>query len=258
MRLGWGILLSAVLHAALFCLPAQHSLSRMPPHEELRFFIAHEAPIPQEAPPAPPTPAVRPPAPPPTVSEPAPAPRKPVAAKKKPDRASPRWKEANPPERTAVKQVPVPIETAAEAQLSPPPPAAGDSVDAPAALPSAGGSVAADAALASIPGELGSRSGPVAFGSLEGPAFLRRSLPRYPRRARDMGREGTVVLRVAIDEKGNLVNADVVQPAGFGFDEEALRAVRESTFKPAVRNGRPVVCLVDLPVRFVLRSAEDD
>jgi protein TonB len=224
----------------------------MAPQEELRFFIVHEAPIPQEAPPAPPPPAVRPPEPPSTSIEPEPAPRKPAAVKKKSDRAS------SAPERTALKRVPVPTETAAEAQISSSPEAAGNSVDQSAALPSPEAGVAAEAALASIPGEPGSSSGPVAFGSLEGPGFLRRSLPRYPRRARDMGREGTVVLRVAIDQKGNLVNVEVVQPAGFGFDEEALRAVRESTFKPAVRNGRPVACLADLPVRFVLRRAEDD
>lgn len=73
-----------------------------------------------------------------------------------------------------------------------------------------------------------------------------------------MGREGMVVLRVAIDEKGNLVNVDLVQPAGFGFDEEAIRAIQDSTFKPAVRNGRPTACIADLPVRFVLRSADND
>jgi protein TonB len=73
-----------------------------------------------------------------------------------------------------------------------------------------------------------------------------------------MGREGTVVLRVAINEKGNLTDVDVVQSGGYGFDEEAVRAIRDSTFKPAIRNGRPTACLAELPVRFVFRSEEND
>jgi protein TonB len=73
-----------------------------------------------------------------------------------------------------------------------------------------------------------------------------------------MSREGTVVLRVTIDEQGKPVNVDVVQSAGFGFDEEAVRAIRDSTFKPSVRNGKPATSLAELPVRFVLRSSKDE
>jgi protein TonB len=73
-----------------------------------------------------------------------------------------------------------------------------------------------------------------------------------------MNREGTVVLRLTIDEEGKLVNVDVVQRAGFGFDEEAVRAIRDSTFRAAVRNGRPATSLAELPVRFVLRSSKED
>lgn len=258
MRLGWGILISAVFHAALLCVPVQQSSSRILPSEELRFFIVHELPILREAPPASPPLAVRPLELPLTASKPESAPRKPAAAQKKPNRASSRWKESTTPERAAVKQVPVPIETAAEAPISPPPAAAENIAAEPAATQSQGGNMSTGTALASIPVELGSGSGPVAFGSVDGPKFLRRSLPRYPRRARDMGREGTVVLRVAIDEKGNLTDVDVVQPAGYGFDEEAVRAIRDSTFKPAVRDGVPAACLAELPVRFVLRSAQND
>jgi periplasmic protein TonB len=73
-----------------------------------------------------------------------------------------------------------------------------------------------------------------------------------------MGREGTVVLSLTIDEQGTLQDAEVAERAGFGFDEEALRAVRASKFKPAVRSGKPVASRALLPVRFLLRGSGDD
>lgn len=97
-----------------------------------------------------------------------------------------------------------------------------------------------------------------AFGTGEGPSFRRRVMPVYPRRARELGKEGTVLLRLSIDQKGNLLRVEVIEKAGFGFDEEALHAVGESTFRPATRGGRPVACNALLPIRFVLRSDPRD
>lgn len=103
-------------------------------------------------------------------------------------------------------------------------------------------------------------SGPVnvPFGSADGPRFAHRMLPKYPRLARELGREGRVILKLTIDERGRLVNVEVVGKAGSGFDEEAVRAVKESTFLPATRNGKPVTCIARVPIRFELRSSEND
>jgi protein TonB len=49
-----------------------------------------------------------------------------------------------------------------------------------------------------------------------------------------------------------------MESAGFGFDEEALRALQASSFKAAVRNGKPVASRALLPVRFMLRGSGDD
>jgi protein TonB len=89
-----------------------------------------------------------------------------------------------------------------------------------------------------------------------GPRFVRKALPRYPRAARELGKEGTVLLRLTIDERGRLVDVEVMQKAGMGFEEEAVRAVRESKFCAASKNGNPVACRVLLPIRFVLRNSE--
>jgi protein TonB len=94
------------------------------------------------------------------------------------------------------------------------------------------------------------------FGSGDGPRFVAKVLPKYPRLARELRKEGTVQLLVTIDDHGRLIDVEVVQRAGSGFDEEALRAVKSSTFCPARRNGKPVVCKAHLPILFQLKEKD--
>lgn len=94
----------------------------------------------------------------------------------------------------------------------------------------------------------------VELGSGEGPNFLRRTLPVYPVMARRMGKEGRVILKLTIDEKGNLSDVEVIEKAGYGFTEAAIDAVRKSSFLPALKDGKPVASMAILPVRFSLRS----
>jgi protein TonB len=86
------------------------------------------------------------------------------------------------------------------------------------------------------------------------PHFLHRELPEYPQAARRMGREGKVVLRLAIDETGKLQQVEVVESSGFEFTRAAAEAVKKSTYRPALQNGRPVPSRAILPVRFVLKE----
>ena len=97
-----------------------------------------------------------------------------------------------------------------------------------------------------------SSSNEVAFGSEEGPRFLRREMPIYPMMARKLGREGRVMLKLSIDEKGNLSDVEVIDKAGYGFTEAAVEAVKKSTFLPARKNGKPIASRALLPIRFQL------
>jgi periplasmic protein TonB len=94
------------------------------------------------------------------------------------------------------------------------------------------------------------------FGTGNGPRFAHRIMPQYPRVARQLGKEAVVILRVTIDEAGHPISVEAVKKAGCGFDEEAIRAVKESHFHPAKREGRPVICRAILPVRFQLKGSE--
>jgi periplasmic protein TonB len=102
----------------------------------------------------------------------------------------------------------------------------------------------------------GASTGPhlAEFGSSTGPAFLRRVLPVYPDQARRLGKQGRVVLRLTIDAGGNLVNLEVVQAAGFGFEESAVAAVKRSSFRPAKVQGQPVTSVARLPIRFAIKD----
>ncbi len=94
----------------------------------------------------------------------------------------------------------------------------------------------------------------VTFGASDGPSFLTEFRPVYPRMARKLGKQGTVLLRIDLDERGALTSAEVVKKAGNGLDEAALNAVKASRFRPAKQHGIPVGCKVLLPITFKLEG----
>ncbi|GEM_PF-2283491 len=96
-------------------------------------------------------------------------------------------------------------------------------------------------------------SGNSAFGSPGGPKYRHKEIPVYPALARRLGKEGKVLLRLTIDENGDLVNAEVIEDSGYGFADAALAAVKRSVFIPPTLNGRPVRSRALLPVTFTLR-----
>jgi len=72
----------------------------------------------------------------------------------------------------------------------------------------------------------------------------------YPPMALRMGMESDVTLRIEVDPAGNVTRAEIVKSGGAGFDEEALKAVRQSRFEPAQRDGRGVAAEFTYIYRF--------
>lgn len=72
----------------------------------------------------------------------------------------------------------------------------------------------------------------------------------YPEEARAQRLEGTVILRLGIDAHGNVTAAEVVEPAGHGFDEAAQEAALRLRFAPALRDGQPVPSRIRFPFEF--------
>lgn len=82
------------------------------------------------------------------------------------------------------------------------------------------------------------------------PTIKAHPAPEYPAQALAARVAGTVVLEVSIDETGRVADAKVLQPAGHGFDEAALAAVKTWTFEPARQSGAPIRSSVQLSVPF--------
>jgi protein TonB len=50
--------------------------------------------------------------------------------------------------------------------------------------------------------------------------------------------DGTVLVQVTVDVNGRVVSATIMRSAA-GFDESAITAARQWTFRPALIHGRP-------------------
>ena len=90
------------------------------------------------------------------------------------------------------------------------------------------------------------------FGAGDGPRWVYQERPIYPYAAQRLGKKGRVVVRLTIDEKGNLLKADVIEATDQIFVSAVLDAVRRSKFSPARKNGVPFTSRVIWPVSFSL------
>lgn len=77
--------------------------------------------------------------------------------------------------------------------------------------------------------------------------------PDYPPSERARGHEGTVLIAVHVDARGDVVEATLRQGSPHpGLNRAALRAVRGWKFDPARRDGVAVEGRIDVPVVFRL------
>jgi len=86
-------------------------------------------------------------------------------------------------------------------------------------------------------------------------AYLSAPL-EFPRRALTHRMQGTVLLRVLVDETGKPVEANVEQGSGYALLDRSAReqVLAGWRFQPAVVNGQPVRAWARVPVTFSLRQ----
>lgn len=97
--------------------------------------------------------------------------------------------------------------------------------------------------------------GPVSLGSELSVACPERTPPKYPPLSRRLSEEGTVVLRVELDEQGHVASARVATGSGHArLDEAALAAVHTWRCNPARREGRPSRAVALQPFKFILEG----
>jgi len=87
----------------------------------------------------------------------------------------------------------------------------------------------------------------------ERPVLIKSVSPRYPELARQAGIEGTVLLRVLIDERGKVISATVLNSdVTDSMVRAAIAAAKQFRFKPAKQRMKPVKAAVAVPIRFRL------
>lgn len=103
-------------------------------------------------------------------------------------------------------------------------------------------------------GGSGARGGSsAADGQFAAPNYGTNPLPSYPLLARERGYQGTVYLRVQIQPDGRVSGLAIDRSSGFEIlDRAATDSVKEWTFLPARKRGKPVDSWVVLPVKFKL------
>jgi len=70
---------------------------------------------------------------------------------------------------------------------------------------------------------------------------LKLNAPRYPRRAQERGIEGKVLVEYDVDVGGKVINPKVIWSEHEVFDSSALKSVSSWVFKPALKNGKPIL-----------------
>jgi len=90
------------------------------------------------------------------------------------------------------------------------------------------------------------------------PKLIQQVQPEYPLLAKKAGVEGTVLLRLIIGADGRVQEAKVLtvippNAKGVGFEDEAIKAVMQWKFTPALTAGKPTRVYYNVPVKFVLR-----
>jgi TonB family protein len=79
--------------------------------------------------------------------------------------------------------------------------------------------------------------------------------PAYTASAMRAKIQGTVRVQCVVRPDGVCADVSVIRSLDrtYGLDDEAVRAIRDWRFRPALRAGRPVATRIDLEMRFALR-----
>lgn len=73
---------------------------------------------------------------------------------------------------------------------------------------------------------------------------------QFSAEARQKGINAVCIVNLTVDAHGMPQNLKIVRPAGYGLDDEALRAIMKYRFRPALKNGDAVSKSMTIEVRF--------
>ncbi len=87
---------------------------------------------------------------------------------------------------------------------------------------------------------------------VEPPIPLRTVSPEIPKELRREGLSGVVMVKCAIDDKGDVTEVSVDKSSHPELEAPALAALKKWKFRPAQQDGHAVAVKVSIPVRFVV------
>ncbi len=82
------------------------------------------------------------------------------------------------------------------------------------------------------------------------PVLVQQVKPEYTAEALKAGIQGSVKLRIGINEQGQVEEAEVVGPLDPGLDQKAIEAVKKWKFQPAMLKGKPVAMRSRVELEF--------
>ncbi len=87
-------------------------------------------------------------------------------------------------------------------------------------------------------------------GDSEAPVPVHQEQPQFPFEMRRAGIEGNALVKIRIDKNGVVREAVAVQSSNRAFEQAALEAVKQWTFKPATQDGLAVEKWATIPMVF--------
>jgi TonB family protein len=94
------------------------------------------------------------------------------------------------------------------------------------------------------------QEGPIKVGgNVKEPRLVTRVMPDYPLVAKQAGIQGDVVVKTTIDDKGNVVNMQIVSGPAL-LRGAALAALRRWRYEPSTLNGQPISIQMLVTIKF--------
>ena len=94
--------------------------------------------------------------------------------------------------------------------------------------------------------------------SYQPPVLVHAVQPVYPPPLEEEGIEGRAIVRMHIDTRGSVSEAQVLSATHPLFARSAVRAVSQYRFTPAIQNGRPVESAFTQTFRFRVSEENPD
>jgi periplasmic protein TonB len=76
----------------------------------------------------------------------------------------------------------------------------------------------------------------------------------YPVELRRNGVSGSATVRIIVTHDGRVIDATTIRATHPSFGDAAEKAVSKWRYQPAVKDGQPIACLLEIPFTFSLNE----